>query len=492
MTILKGLNASFEHPQNGITLADMEAARRATRKLGDVIIFRSTGPWAMRWLDQPVPYPSKNFHVKGKSSDWGPHAGLVPFDGVFSKVGYDVGKANKGTKANLDGLHSRFAWKTPLVLGPTELHMQKTLMSAGRLPISRSFPIPGSDDEILVATMSGSTQEVAFRALKLLDGRFEIRAFYPGTTVSPEALRYLVGLPLEVMTSNEVGAQNRPMTGDYDLLAVCPRLSDYGSLSSRQFLKPGIHVYGKDPLPDFVFAAGIGMDNVIDPSLQTGGTVGTNYKAARAKGAAMREERGLGERLPPAAPLAETAVDEDGVPFARETVDAQALGRQEHPDMGNLTPRILRAILELNVQMGAVDANAPLRRVHHNAESHRNAAFGALTKNDMLTMKDGEVFGDGFPLTAFHPPAFGDSASPASLFGEVCTIETFEEFGTYCTVLRGMGFYMPKNWAWELTKSVGASRAVNSLIAGFQPRTGSNEESNWTRDAGGGWRAKDE
>ena len=83
----------------------------------------------------------------------------------------------------------------------------------------------------------------------------------------------------------------------------------------------------------------------------------------------MREERGLGERLPPAAPLAETAVDEDGVPFARETVDAQALGRQEHPDMGNLTPRILRAILELNVQMGAVDANAPLRRVLHR-EAH--------------------------------------------------------------------------------------------------------------------------
>jgi hypothetical protein len=55
-----------------------------------------------------------------------------------------------------------------------------------------------------------------------------------------------------------------------------------------------------------------------------------------------------------------------------------------------------------------------------------------------------------------------------------------------------MGFHVPKNWSWELTKSVGASRAVNSFIAGFQPRTGANEESNWIRDAGGGWRAKDE
>ena len=63
----------------------------------EVIIFRSTGPWSKRWLEKD--HSSKNFHVKGKRSDWGPHAGLVPYDGIYSKVGYSPAKAAKGTAA---------------------------------------------------------------------------------------------------------------------------------------------------------------------------------------------------------------------------------------------------------------------------------------------------------------------------------------------------------------------------------------------------------
>jgi hypothetical protein len=94
----------------------MEATALVANRQGEVIIFRSTGPWAKRWLERG--YPSKNFHVKGKSSDWGPQAGLVPYNGLDSKVGYDPGKAEKGTKANIEGLHSGFAAKQTLVLLP--------------------------------------------------------------------------------------------------------------------------------------------------------------------------------------------------------------------------------------------------------------------------------------------------------------------------------------------------------------------------------------
>ena len=74
--MIAGFEGSFSHSQNGMTRADMLATKLVAQRLDEVIIFRSTGPWAKRWLERG--YPSKNFHVKGKSSDWGPHAGLRP------------------------------------------------------------------------------------------------------------------------------------------------------------------------------------------------------------------------------------------------------------------------------------------------------------------------------------------------------------------------------------------------------------------------------
>src|SRR3954471_2021022 len=67
----------------------------------------------------------------------------------------------------------------------------------------------------------------------------------------------------------------------------------------------------------------------------------------------------------------------------------------EHGDMGNLTPRILRCINMLNVQMGATGPRSALRCVHHNAESHRNHIFDALTASQM----DGRR-----PVSADGPP----------------------------------------------------------------------------------------
>ena len=53
---------------------------------------------------------------------------------------------------------------------------------------------------------------------------------------------------------------------------------------------------------------------------------------------------------------------------------------KEHGDMGNLTARNLRCINTLNEEMGQT---GPFRRVHHNAESHRNAIFGGITGEEM-------------------------------------------------------------------------------------------------------------
>src|SRR5665213_2607517 len=96
MAVVLSLESSFQHDQNGMTRLDMLASSTAANDLNEVIIYRSTGPWAKRWIERG--YPTKNFHVKGKSSDWGPHAGLVPYDGTYSKVGFNARKAADGTK----------------------------------------------------------------------------------------------------------------------------------------------------------------------------------------------------------------------------------------------------------------------------------------------------------------------------------------------------------------------------------------------------------
>jgi hypothetical protein len=94
--------------------------------------------------------------------------------------------------------------------------------------------------------------------------------------------------------------------------------------------------------------------------------------------------------------------------------------------------------------MGATGAKSALRRVHHNAESHRNHIFGALTSSQM----EG---GDGFPLTVFQPRALLAPDSPVRVYEDVCTLETMPEFRQYATLLNMAGYYVPKNWTWGMS-----------------------------------------
>ena len=109
----------------------------------------------------------------------------------------------------------------------------------------------------------------------------------------------------------------------------------------------------------------------------------------------------------------------------------------EHEDMGNVTPRILQCVQRLNSAMLANGTSGAFRRVHHNAESHRNHLFGAITGNEM-------VEGEGLPVTGFHP-------APIAGFDSVVTITTFSDFKAYVQEVHAAGFYVPKNWTWNLS-----------------------------------------
>ena len=409
-----GLGGSYSHPENGMVRSDMEATLKVAERLNEVIAFRSTGPWAKRWIE--AGHPTKNFHVKGKSSDWGPQAGLVPFKGVYSKVGHDKQKAADGTEANQKGIESGFAGKITLRLTEKMLkaQLQRSEEAPPRTAIERQEVI---DDNwrILIAKRSGDKKIFAFLAKKVSsrDRYYKIYAFPPGAgTNAFKLLKHLHHVhPLEVMTSGEVGA-DLPMTGDYDLLAVCPRWADYGSRLGRRVEKAGINLRLKGRQQGLVFEPGVGMDNVLDPRLHTMGTKDWHSYQFRK---AMYERKGL--------------------KFGKEEFS------KEHPDMGNLTPRILQCINALNSEMKAVGNKGPMRRVHHNAEALRPFLFGAIYGGEMVSK------GEGFPFTSFQPHDL------RGFLGDVCTMEHMADFDNWTAALTALGYYVPKNWAWSQTEA---------------------------------------
>ena len=425
-----GLGASCGHKQNGMTLKDMQACVTTARQLDEVIIFRSTGPWSMRWIERN--YPTKNFHVKGKSSDWGPQAGFVPYKAEYSKVGHVEKTLAKYTGFNDEGIHESYASTTQLTLSEEELRVQLTQISDGRTALTSMMQVPNTRDYFLTAMRSGDNKKFSFLA-SWFEGKFRISVYENRTPANAGAVNYELGaefkpVPLQVMTSSEVGAANKPLTGDYDLMSICPRWKNYGSYSTAVIAKEGVN-FGRTEAPQGQsYGIGSAMDKVLDMRLNTGAlphkkpgaitpqSFDKTWSAKNGQNSVHDRARHDMNQM-----NAEAGRTQNTQPFA------------EHADMGNLTPRILRAINTLNASMGQ---SGPFRRVHHNAESHRNHMFGAITEAEMKS-------GDGVPLTVFLP----DNVDKDN----VVTLETVGDFKNYAAFLHEKGFFVPKNWVWGMS-----------------------------------------
>lgn len=427
--VIIGLQQSFLHVDNGMTMEDMVACKLVADRLNEVIIFRSTGSWSMRWIEWH--YPTKNFHVKGKSSDWGPQAGFVPYLGKYSKVGRDEIKAKEGTAANQDGIDHKFAAQVQLTLKYDELMMQVN-DAAGNPPkkaVADLWPIDKSKDLLLRALRSGDDKPFSFRAVWEKGDSYALFV-YTGKD-NAATLRYKSaaangvfdpGLkaefePLMVMTSAEKGADNRPMTGDYDLMAVCPPWHDYGAASSEAIVKAAVDFGPDRKTVGQHFAAGRNLDKAMDMTTNSGAVGRT--------------------------------VDQGGkqIKTTFQGLTKRDAGKNEHKDMGNITGRILRCINALNAEMP--NGASALRRVHHNAESHRNHIFGAISGAEM----EG---GDGVPLTVFQPSSLyrihsHKAVSSTARYGDVSTFETLAEFKQYARLLQEAGYFVPRNWTWGMS-----------------------------------------
>ena len=312
---------SQNHPDQGMTPADMLATQRVAEQRDEIIMFRDTGAWSRPYI--ALGHPTKPFHVKGKSSDWGPHAGLVPFNSEFSKAFADK-DITKGKAANRDAIKGKFARPIPLFVDEPFIRRELLVPKgrAGKLPIDRmTSPRPGV--LYFFCTKPNDKPELPGKPYVLFgkkasNGKYEIFAFPLDAAGASERTLFLKessGEPLLAMT---VPGAEKPITGDYDLFAVCPSWASYGGLDRKM-----------NPALD-------------DPRIKRSNDL-TKKKAAMGDLKAIASLTALNS--------AETAED---------------------PDRGNLTGRLAAVIPALVNAMGG-----KFPRVHHNAESGRPYAPGA-------------------------------------------------------------------------------------------------------------------
>jgi hypothetical protein len=158
------------------------------------------------------------------------------------------------------------------------------------------------------------------------DGPYQVYSFPLDAAKARERELFLkesAGEPLLVMT---VPGADLPITGDYDLFAVCPSWNSYGAKDKK-------------------------MDPTLDDKKQNASATRTGIKA---------------QMVPRPNEIAR-------VQQAQQSLNKiNAAKTPEDPDRGNLTPRILELITSLKAAMGG-----DFPRVHHNAESGRPFAPGA-------------------------------------------------------------------------------------------------------------------
>lgn len=408
-------NTSENHPDQGMTPADMRATVDVCKARNEVIMFRSTGAWSRPLI--AAGHPTKPFHVKGKSADWGPQAGFVPHDSEYSKAVLQK-DVDKGRAENAKSINGNYARPVPLYI--TEWHIQENLLPALGIndlpPILRmSEPRPGVRYFFCRKTDDNgdyTPTQYVMMGKQTSSGTWEIFAMPPEAGTARANTLFLMeskAVPLTVMATP---GSDLPITGDYDLFAVCPSWNAYGAMDQK-------------------------MDRTLDDPH-------TNNSNRRTFGRAMMVT------MPGTADFAARN---------RAVVDLQRLrdartAEDEH--RGNLTPRIAAALADLRAKMGPPSTNSPkayepskyrgvnFPRVHHNAESGRPFAPGAA---------------DGFPVTTFHPGPIG----PYTFHN--ATITTENELRDYFMILYASGYYPPRNRAWNMSN-------VNQIMnnAGFRNR----------------------
>lgn len=185
----------------GLVPGHLPKLQSVAEKTGYIIAFRPVDRLATQLIEEG--YPTKNFHIKGKSSSWGPMAGFIPVNQAFSKLEGRSDRVDKSNRLVQSCLAEGHANSGPLVISKTRLVGLKNL---GVIDLS----LPNATGIINITARGKSDQDYLFTAVPDNRGSYMVQH---------------QGKPVMVLCQP---SSSKPLTADYDLMLVAPPLAQYG------------------------------------------------------------------------------------------------------------------------------------------------------------------------------------------------------------------------------------------------------------------------
>lgn len=186
---------------SGLVPRHFAALQKVATETGYIIAFRPVEPSATWYIEQC--YPTKNYHIKGKSSNFGPMAGLIPVNQSLSKLekaaASEVEKYQQEVQECLD---KKWAFAGPLRLSAERV---KCLLESGLIEMQ------GDKNHKVLYARGPSDRTYQFKAR--LDDEGNV------VTVSHNGKR--VDVLYDFIS-------DLPFTSDYDLMLVGPPIEQYG------------------------------------------------------------------------------------------------------------------------------------------------------------------------------------------------------------------------------------------------------------------------
>ena len=227
-----------------------EAISDVARARDEVILTRPVNPDSTPLIADGA--ATKGMHVKGKSSDWGPQKGFIPVDQKFSKLGNPTKNANPEDVAKFSKKVKDCFAEVPPCAGKIELEVD------GKAVVIVKDKVSGKEIPVF--------KDKAGRYLDPDSGK----------PLKPADIDTSNARPMEVLS-----ADGKPLTADYDLLAIGGRdppsgfqnHADMGQITGKQI----------DTVNDINTAvkkkSGYDGGNVVHhgPENQFGGSPGVDY-----------------------------------------------------------------------------------------------------------------------------------------------------------------------------------------------------------------------
>jgi hypothetical protein len=206
--------------QSGIVPEHALQFSTVAQRNNQFILFRKVEKWATGLIKEN--FATKDLHVKGKSSTWGPQAGFICCDQSLSKLhGSPAATLENFNHKIEESVSHGFAVRAPLVISPKRLTALASMGATESVAQGQGgrwiVKAKGETFQLLPLELAKAEQKAAVNRFWDKDGLWVFRE----VTVRGQ----IKDLNLVTVLANRDRA---PLTADYDLFAICPHLSTGG------------------------------------------------------------------------------------------------------------------------------------------------------------------------------------------------------------------------------------------------------------------------